>query len=216
MHKKLMFILLLIILTTGCARIEKEDTNYNDMIVNCLTQKKITNEVAQGYKYCIPKGVKLIKNYDYNQKFLIDDDYMFLYVDIISYYYKNKLTYEIDNGSYYYNKISYNGKKGYVKITKEKDKYLVKIVYNYSKIETYTNKENLNKIVSIGTIILNNITYNEKIIEKIIDENNGSYSEVTYEIEKPEDASNKFREYLEEYVQEDEEEEDITKQLPDE
>ena len=132
---------------------------------------------------------------------------------------EGKLTYEIDNGSYYYNKISYNGKKGYIKITEENDKYLVKIVYNYSKIETYTDKENLNKIVSIGTIILNNITYNKKIIEKIIDENNGSYSEVTYEIEKPEDASNKFREYLEEYVQEDEEEdkeEDITKQLPDE
>ena len=214
MHKKLIFIILLVILSTGCTKIEKTDNDYNKLIVNCLSKKEITNEVAQGYKFYIPKGVKLIKNYDYNQKFLIDNNYIYLYVDIVSYYYKNKIKYENEENSYYYNKISFNDKKGYIKITEENNKYLVKIVYNYSKIETYTEKENLNKVISLGTIILNNIKYNKKIIKKSIDESLGSFSEVTYEIEKPEDASNRFKEYLEEFVQEEEKEE--TKKLPDE
>ena len=215
MHKKVLFIMLLVILSTGCARIEKEDNNYNDLIVNCLTKKAITNDVARGYKFFTPKGVKLIKNYDFNQKFLIDDDYVYLYVDIVSYYYQNKLTYEEDINSYYYNKISYNGKKGYIKIIEENGEYLIKIVYNYSKIETYTKKENLNKIISLSTIILNNIEYNKKVIEKSIEETLGTYSEVTYELDKPEGANNKFKDYLEEYVKK-EDEEETTKQLPDE
>ncbi len=213
MHKKIIFIMLLVILSTGCARVEKDDNNYNDMIVNCLTTKTITNEVARGYKFYIPKGVKLIKNYDYNQKFLIDGIYLYLYVDIISYYYKKDINYEDEANSYYYKKISFNDKKGYIKITQEEDKYLVKMLYNYSKIEAYTDKDHLNKIISLSTIILNNIDYKDKMIEKAIDENFGTFSEVTYEIEKPEDASNKFSQYLEEFVQEEKEEE---KQLPDE
>ncbi|MBQ6495397.1 MAG: hypothetical protein IJI49_05285 [Bacilli bacterium] len=215
MHKKIIFIMLLVILSTGCTRIEKEDNNYNDIIIECLSKKIITNEVARGYKFYIPKGVKLIKNYDYNQKFLIDNDDIYLYVDIVSYYYKKELTYEEEINSYYYKKISYNGKKGYIKITEEDNKYLVKIVYNYSKIEAYTTKDKLNKVVTLGTIILNNIDYNDKIIEKTIDESVGTFREVTYELDKPEDASNKFREYLEEYVQKEKEEEKVI-QLPDE
>ena len=216
MHKKIILIVLLVILTTGCAKIEKEDNDYNKLIVNCLTKDKITNEVAQGYKFYIPKGVKLIKNYEYNQKFLIDKNYMYLYVDILSYYYKKEINYESESDSYYYNKISYNGKKGYIKITKDENKYLVKIIYNYSKIEIYTDYENLNKTISLGTIILNNIKYNKKIIKKQIEESMGSFGEVTYEIEKPEDASNKFSQYLEEYVQEEDEDKETIKKLPDE
>lgn len=210
---KLIIILVILFAITGCAKIEKEDKDYNQLVVNCLDKKNVTNNVALGYKFYVPKGAKLIKNYDDNQKFLIDKDYMYLYVDIVSYYYKNEIKYEGENNSYYYNKISYNGKKGYIKITKEEDKYFVKIVYNYSKIEAYTTEDNLNKIISIGTIILDNIEYKRKIIKKAINESLGSFSEVKYEIKKPEDASNMYSQYLEEYVQE---EKNTSEKLPDE
>ena len=62
MHKKIIFIMLLVILSTGCTRIEKDSIDYNSMIINCLTKTKTTNEVARGYKFYIPKGVKLVKN----------------------------------------------------------------------------------------------------------------------------------------------------------
>ena len=48
-----------------------------------------------------------------------------------------------------------------------------------------------------------------------IEETLGTYSEVTYELDKPEGANNKFKDYLEEYVKK-EDEEETTKQLPDE
>ena len=214
MHNKKLIIILVILLTiTGCTKIEKEDKDYNKLIVNCLTKKNITNNVAFGYKFYVPKGVKLLKKYDNNKKFLIDKDYMYLYVDTISYYYKNEIKYEQNANNYYYNKISYNGKKGYIKIVKEENKYFIKIVYNYAKVEAYTTEKNINKIISIGTIILNNIEYKKKIIKKAINESLGSFSEVTYEIKKPEDAKNMFSQYLEEYVQE---EKDTSEQLPDE
>ena len=215
MHKKKLIILLVILfMITGCTKIERQDKDYNKIVISCLTKKNNTNNVALGYKFYVPKGVKLIKNYDYNQKFLVDDTYMYLYVDIVSYYYKNKILYNESNTDYYYNKISYNNKKGYIKIVqKSKDYYLIKIVYNYSKIETYTNKKNINKMLAIGTIILNNIEYKNKIIKKAINESLGSYSDVTYEIYKPEDASNRFTEYLEEYVQEEKKKKE---ELPDE
>ena len=214
MHKiKLIILLVILLVITGCTKVEKNDEDYNKIIISCLSKKNITNNVALGYKFYVPKGIKMLKNYDNNQKFLIDEEYMYLYVDIVSYYYKNEIKYESDNYSYYYNKISYNGKKGYIKVTKENDKYFVKIVYNYSKIEAYTDKKNLNKIISIGTIILDNIEYKRKIIKKEINESLGSFSEVTYEIKKPDDASNMFSKYLEEYVQE---EKNTSEQLPDE
>ena len=53
-----------------------------------------------------------------------------------------------------------------------------------------------------------------KVIKKVINESLGSFSEVTYEVDKPDDASNNFSQYLEEYVQE--EEDDTSSQLPDE
>ena len=84
---------------------------------------------------------------------------------------------------------------------------------NYSKIEAYTTEDNLNKIISIGTIILDNIEYKRKIIKKAINESLGSFSEVKYEIKKPEDASNMYSQYLEEYVQE---EKNTSEKLPDE
>ena len=44
----------------------------------------------------------------------------------------------------------------------------------------------------------------------------GQFSEFTYEVDKPEGASHNFSQYLEEYVQKDEEEIENTEQLPDE
>lgn len=212
--RRRLLIIVLVMLLTGCTKIDESSNDYNQLIVGCLSKKTITNNVALGYKYYVPKGVKLIKNYDYNQVFLIDDEYLYLYVDITSYYYKNKLTYENSDGSYYYSKISYDDKKGYIKIINDDYGYFVKMVYNYSKIEVYTDYESLNKVISLGTIILNNIDYNNKVIKKVMNESLGSFSEVTYEVDKPDDASNNFSQYLEEYVQE--EDNDSSGQLPDE
>lgn len=203
MQKKVLLIMVLVIFLTGCDRIDKVHDDYVTLVVDCLSNDAVTNDVALGYKYYLPKGVKLIKNYDFNQKFMVGDTYLYMFVDINSYYYNSELK-NMDSSKYfYYQKISYDGKDGYLGITKVDYKYFVEIVYNYAKMEFYSDYENLDKLITLSSIILNSVNYNDIVIEKILDESLGSFSEITYEIEKPEDASSNFSQYLEESVKED-------------
>lgn len=198
-----------ILLLVGCKRMDQSD-NYIELVNNCLNDHAITNDVSSGYKYYIPKGVKKIHDYDYNQVFLVDDSYIYLYVDIISYFNNKDVTIAKESDDYYYQSIQYKKNKGYLKIKEENDQYFVSIGYHYSKIEVYTPKKNINKIITLSTIILNSIEYNDVIIEKILEGDFGQFSEFSYEVDKPEDASNKFSQYLEEYVQKEKQ----TEQLP--
>lgn len=213
MHRKIILIVCLLLLS-GCKQIT-DDNNYIDKVYNCLKKEKITNEVSLGYKYYIPKGVKKIKDFDYNQVFLVDDCYLYLYVDIISFFYNKELK-RLDAGNvYYYENFAFDGKNGYLEIIENNGEYYLNIIYNYSKIEGYVPKEKLNKVITLSSIILNSIEYNYIVIDKILEGELGQFSEFTYEVDKPEGASSNFSQILEEYVQKDDEEE-ISKGLPDE
>jgi hypothetical protein len=99
MRKKLIFIFCLLLLS-GCKQIT-EDTNYVAKVNNCLKEDIITNGVGLGYKFYVPKGVKKLKDYDYNQIFLIDETYLYLYVDIISYFNNIKVEYKENKDAEY-------------------------------------------------------------------------------------------------------------------
>lgn len=212
MHKKIFSFFLLFILF-GCSKVESND-NYIELVNLGLTENKITNDVALGYQLYVPRGIRKLRDYDYNQVFLMDGDYMYLYVDVISYYYKKDVN--VDNSyqnDYYFKQIHFNGKNGYLHIVKKNDdKYLVDLYYNYAKVEGYASLKKIDKFVTIASIIVNNIDYNKKTIKKILAGELGDFSEISYEVEKPEGASNNFSKYLEEYVQTEEQE----NKLPDE
>ncbi len=197
---------------TGCTDINSQELGLLiDEEVN--SSLKLANQVAKGYKYYLPKGVMIKEDNDFNQKFMLLNSYMYLYVDIVSYYYKNDFNYEMEKDYNYYQKELVHGdKKGYVVISKENDNYFVKVVYNYAKCEVYTNKSNLSSVVSYAMIILDSIEYNDVLIDKIISDTSVSTSDVTYEINKPNDSESKFSQYLNEYVQE----ETTNNVLPDE
>jgi len=112
--------------------------------------------------------------------------------------------------AYYYKEINNNDKTGYIKITKEENKYYIKIVYNYAKIESYVKLTEINKILAHGMIILDSIDYNDTLIKNIIDDEYSISTDKEYKIDKPEDAESKFSEYLSEAVQE----EEIVPELP--
>lgn len=213
MAKKKLIICLLFLLL-GCKRIDNNN-NYIEYVNNCLNNNKITNNVSLGYKYYLPKGIKKIKDYDYNQIFLNKDTKIYLYVDIISYFYKKELIIEKTNNSYYYEKFKFNG-NGYIKIDEKDNEYFVTMVYNYARIEFYSNKEDLVENITFSSIVLNSIEYNNIVIEKILDGDLGEFSEFSYELDKPENASSNFSQYLEEYVQKEDEETEIDEILPDE
>ena len=61
-------------------------------------------------------------------------------------------------------------------------------------------------------MILNSIDYNDKLIEKYILDENITSNDTLYNIEKPENSESKFNQYLQEYV----DEEDQITILPDE
>ncbi len=211
--RKRMFILCFLFILTGCTKVNNP-SEYINLVTECLASNKITNDVSLGYKYYVPRGVEKVHDYNYNQVFLSDNCSLYLYVDIISYYYKKTLQPAQTENEFYYKTFNYDNKKGYLKIEQQENQYLVTMVYNYSKIEVYTPKEKLNKMVTLASIILNSITYNDTVIEKVLEGNLGEFSEFTYEVKKPDGASSNFSQYLEEYVQKDEQPQE--EKLPDE
>lgn len=203
--KRIIILTLALLLCAGCTRVDGLLT-YDVIVDEIISQKdNIVNSTSMGYKYYLPVGVSKVYDKDYNQKFKVDDTYMYLYVDTVSYYYNNTLNFSLSNDDCYYYKEVSNGKKnGYIKIIDEGDNYFLKIVYNYSKIESYVSKSKLNNILTYSMIILDSIEYNDNLIKKILEDEYFSSVDEEYKIDKPENAESKFSEYLSEYVQEEE------------
>ena len=111
MRKKIILICIVLLLLVGCKKVDNND-NYAELILNSLNDNQITNNVSLGYKYYLPKGVKKIQDYDYNQVFLVENNYIYLYVDIISYFYKKKLIQNNNENDYYNQKVQYREKRG--------------------------------------------------------------------------------------------------------
>ena len=106
--KKVLILSALLILCIGCTRIDNTD-DYKVIIDDIIEENNIsTNTASMGYKYYLPIGVKKVYDKDYNQIFKVNDTYMYLYVDVISYYYKNNLNLDDKDSSdsYYYYKIN--------------------------------------------------------------------------------------------------------------
>lgn len=202
MTKRKLIICLLVLLLIGCKRVDNND-DYISYVYNCLNDNSITNNVSLGYKYYVPKGIKKIHDYDYNQIFLNGDTKIYLYVDIISYSYKKELVIDRKDDSYF-EKFKYNG-NGYIQVLEEDDGYFVTIVYNYARVEFFSSGEELGENITLSSIILNSIKYNDVVIDKILEGDLGEFSEFAYELDKPEDASSNFSQILEEYVQKDDE-----------
>ena len=76
MQKRILLVCLLFLLI-GCKKVEDND-HYIELVNDCLKDKQITNDVARGYRYYVPRGVKKIHDYDYNQTFLIEDCTVYL------------------------------------------------------------------------------------------------------------------------------------------
>lgn len=203
--KRKFLLIIVLLLCIGCTKI---DNNYSDIIDSVIkNNSNIYNTTSLGYKYYLPMGVSRIYDKDFNQKFKVNDTYIYLYVDIVSYYYKNSINMDDSSESqdYFYTRIGSNDDvSGYVKIVKDDGKYFIKAVYNYAKIEAYVNEWDIDNILSYAMIILDSISYNDKLVESIILDEHYSSAFKEYKIKKPDNTESKFSEYLSEYVGEEE------------
>lgn len=198
--KKFLILLFLLTFLTGCTAV-RIDTKSIDNIVSVILSKENTlyNTIGRGYKYYVPRGVVYIDSNGYNEKLYCNGDYYYLYLDIISYYYKKDFTYNENKNLYYSKNINASGKKGYLEITKMDEKYyLIEFMYNYAKIEALVTEDKINEVVLNATYILSTIKYNDNVIKIVLDEDYFTNKEEKYNIFNSTNNSSSFElEYVE-------------------
>jgi len=183
--KKIVLLLCLVILLTGC-NIETVNNDNIDSIIHSVLKKDIdlANSYFTGYKYYLPRGVKIVNKKEYNAKLISGKNSYYLFVDVIAYYNKVQPKFVPSNG-YYSKELNYNNKKGYIEITKHEELYFVEIMYNYAKIETLVSKKDLNTTLINACYILSSVDFNDKVIETLIGDNVLDYKETIYDIFGP-------------------------------
>lgn len=208
--KKILLMICIIVLTTGCVNIKK--SNYKEIIATTIEENannKMYNNYNKGYKYYLPKYMNIKNNLNFNEKINSNEYTYYLYVDVISYYNKTRPQYRKtkDYISYEFNK---DNLYGYLNVKEVNDNYLVEILYNYAKIEVIVNKIDLNEAINNSIIILSTIQYDEKIIKNLIEEEKLNSNEETLNIFENVEKNDNFMDVIEEYdVYEEENNEDI-------
>ena len=180
--KKKSILLLLLLLITGCT-VVRINTSSIDNIINVILSKegKLYNRVGRGYKYYVPRGVTYIDTSGSNDKLYSNGVYYYLYLDEVSYYYKNVEKFKENSSKYYSKKIENKDKKGYLEITKKGNFYLIEFVYNYAKIETLVKEKDITSAVLNSSYILSTIKYNKNIVKLSLEDNYLKNKEETYE-----------------------------------
>lgn len=204
MYKKIIIVLCLF-LFTGCTRTYYMNSlSYEEILNNAtIEENKLHNTNNKGFKYYLPTGFSVTNDNEFNQTLTSHNNIYYLNIDIVSYYYK-KGTEEIKEiDDYYFYKFNKNNKDGYLRIRKKNDKFFVELCYNYAIIEVEVEENEIKYAVSRGITILNSIKYNDRIIEKKLNDKDLESKETAYKIPEPKEK-NETKNVLE-YINENEE-----------
>ena len=198
--KKKIFLLIISILTlTGCTNL----TNMSiDEVVDVMLKNdtNLSNNVFDGYKYYIPKGLRLLEKDEYNASF--KDEYnntYYFYIDVVSFYNKEEAEYKVNNKAYLSKELDYNNKKGYLEITKieDTDRYFIEYMYNYGKIEAFVKENEIKSAIINMSSVLKSLEFNRTVLESLIGNNVLDYKEDTYDVMKPKGSTATKDTYLE-------------------
>lgn len=182
--KKFILVLMMLFMLTGCMSLQKMDL---DSVINKSINSKLSlaNEYRSGYKYYLPKGLKICDKADYNEKIKSGNYTYYLYVDVVSYYNKVIDKFNVKDNLYYSKPINNKDKFGYLEIKNIKDnKYLIEIMYNYAKIEVIVREEDINIAVANAINVLSSIEYNDTMLANLVGGDTASFNELEYNIFK--------------------------------
>lgn len=201
--KKKFIIFIFFFLISGCT-VVRIDTKDIDNIVNVVLSKnnKLFNHIGKGYKYYIPRGMTYIDTNELNDKLYADGNYYYLYVDVISYYYKNQIEYKENKEAYYSKVLNINDKLGYLEINKIKNKYFIKFIYNFAKIEAIVAKKDIEKVILDSSYVLSTIKINEKIVKLMLNDTYFLNKEEKYDVFTSKEPHDNFLPYDEELNEE--------------
>lgn len=178
MRLKKTILFLLIFLFAGCSVVNINTDNYLKNINNILKRNsKYTSDNAIGYQYKLPIGVTKLESNEFNEVLLSNNEKYYLYADVVSYYYKKENEYKVNKDAFLSSKLNNKDKYGYVEVNKDKDKYFVEMMYNYSKIEGYVSKNDLKDTLNNMAYILSSIKYNDDVIENLLGDQKYNLSE---------------------------------------
>ncbi|MDD6224256.1 MAG: hypothetical protein PUB18_04565 [bacterium] len=209
--KRLICLLSLLALITGCSLVKIDEQSYEEIIDSILVDgSNLKNVSLEGYSYYLPKGVLLKSSSLYNSTLYYNHRKMYLYVDTVSYYHKIDSHYEVANDRYVSLAIDRNSKKGYLEITQVGSEYFVEFMYHYAKIEAYVLEQDLKETVTTMAYILNHVRYHDAVLNTLIGDNVLDYNEEVFNIFKPKREDGTFLQYEELYqFEENEVDEDV-------
>lgn len=199
MKKKIFLLIISILALTGCTNLTNMST---DEVVDVMLKNdsNLSNNVFDGYKYYIPKGLRLLEKNEYNAS--LKDEYnntYYFYIDVISYYNKEEVEYKVNNKAYFSKELDYNDKKGYLEITKieDTDAYFIEYMYNYGKIEAFVKENEIKSAIINMSSVLKSLEFNRTVLESLIGNNVLDYKEDTYDVMKPKGSTATKDTYLE-------------------
>lgn len=197
--KKKLLLMISVLLLTGCTNISY--ASLDEVTTTMLSSKtQLANNVFEGYKYYIPRGLRLETKDEYNATLL--DEYnntYYFYIDIISYYNEEKLDYTVNKEAYFSKKLNYNNKDGYLEITdvNNSNYYFIEYMYNYGKIEAYVKENQIKSAIINMSSVLSSLSFNRQVLETLVGNKVLDYKEDTYDVMKPKGSTATKDTYLE-------------------
>ena len=209
MKKKIGCVLLLLFMCSGCTVIQS--SSYEEILQEAVNKNTVTTNVARvGYKYYLPKGMRLLEHEESNELLAHNEDVYYLYVDYISYYNKIKEDYEEKEDVVYSQKIAHGDNFGYLEIKNTlNDKYFIEIMYNYAKIEVIVEKEDAKESIAYAMSILSSIKYQDTVLASLMDEDVLTSNETLHNIFETAQTESGYLEIVEEYGQYEEDNETV-------
>ena len=178
----------------------KEITNAHNAHMRVMNYALNSNNSFEMRKYCMEllkqHTINPIDTDELNDKLYSNGSYYYLYVDVIGYTNGVKVDYEENKDAYYSRVISESDgfdSSGYIEIIKEDDLYRIMFSYNYARIETIVEEENINLAVLNSAYILSTIQFNTNVIELMLDDDYFTNKEEKYEVfSKNDDSGDNF------------------------
>ena len=192
--------LLLLLLVTGCSVARVRDESFDNIVESILyKESSLANVNFDGYKFYLPRGARVREKKEYNLEINNNSNTYYLYIDTIAYYYKTKVNHNVDNSIFFSKNLNYNGHSGYIDITEVNNKYFVEVMYNYAKIETYVDKDNLSNAFLDICYVLSTIDFNDSAINYRLKNRELETTTEEFSIFKSKKEDDNFLKYVEEF-----------------
>ncbi|MCI8446043.1 MAG: hypothetical protein HFH31_00960, partial [Bacilli bacterium] len=90
--------------------------------------------------------------------------------------------YKENPNAYYSRVIKVNDKDGYVEILEQDSKYLIKFSYNYARIESLVDKDDINDVILNASYILSTVKFNHNVVKIMLDDEYFTNKEEKYDL----------------------------------